>query len=100
MSEVILKIAGLKVAYGGIKAIKGIDIEVKQGELITLIGANGAGKTTTLKAITGTLPSAKVEGEIHYLGKKNYGRRAVQVNSAKVSNGARRAWDIHAHDYP
>lgn len=64
----VLKIRGLKVAYGGIKAVKGIDLEVNQGELITLIGANGAGKTTTLKAITGTLPSCKVEGEINYLG--------------------------------
>lgn len=64
----LLKISGLKVAYGGIKAVKGIDLEVKQGELVTLIGANGAGKTTTLKAITGTLPSGKVEGTISYLG--------------------------------
>jgi branched-chain amino acid transport system ATP-binding protein len=64
----VLKISGLKVAYGGIKAVKGVDLEVNQGELITLIGANGAGKTTTLKAITGTLPSCKVDGEISYLG--------------------------------
>ncbi|MEC5164284.1 ATP-binding cassette domain-containing protein, partial [Janthinobacterium sp. CG_S6] len=56
MSENVLKVAGLKVAYGGIKAVKGIDLEVNKGELIALIGANGAGKTTTLKAITGTLP--------------------------------------------
>jgi branched-chain amino acid transport system ATP-binding protein len=64
----ILKVAGLKVAYGGIKAVKGIDIEVNRGELVTLIGANGAGKTTTLKAITGTLPACKIEGTIAYLG--------------------------------
>jgi branched-chain amino acid transport system ATP-binding protein len=68
MSENILKISGLKVAYGGIKAVKGIDLEVNRGELVTLIGANGAGKTTTLKAITGTLPSCKVEGSVSYLG--------------------------------
>jgi branched-chain amino acid transport system ATP-binding protein len=68
MSENILRIAGLKVAYGGIKAVKGIDLEVNRGELVTLIGANGAGKTTTLKAITGTLPACKVEGSISYLG--------------------------------
>jgi branched-chain amino acid transport system ATP-binding protein len=67
-SENILKVAGLKVAYGGIKAVKGIDLEVNRGELVTLIGANGAGKTTTLKAITGTLPACKVEGTIEYLG--------------------------------
>ncbi|WP_413673864.1 ABC transporter ATP-binding protein [Massilia cellulosiltytica] len=64
----VLKISGLKVAYGGIKAVKGIDLEVNRGELVTLIGANGAGKTTTLKAITGTLPPCKVEGTIAYLG--------------------------------
>ncbi|PXX37936.1 ABC transporter ATP-binding protein [Undibacterium pigrum] len=68
MAENVLKISNLKVAYGGIKAVKGIDLEVNKGELITLIGANGAGKTTTLKAITGTLPACKVEGEINYLG--------------------------------
>ncbi|MES2321161.1 MAG: ABC transporter ATP-binding protein [Pseudomonadota bacterium] len=68
MSETILKIQGLKVAYGGIKAVKGIDLEVNKGELVTLIGANGAGKTTTLKAITGTLPPCKVDGVISYAG--------------------------------
>ncbi len=68
MAENVLKISNLKVAYGGIKAVKGIDLEVNKGELITLIGANGAGKTTTLKAITGTLPACKIEGEIVYLG--------------------------------
>jgi ABC-type uncharacterized transport system ATPase subunit len=47
-SETILQITGLKVAYGGIKAVKGIDLQVARGELVTLIGANGAGKTTTL----------------------------------------------------
>jgi branched-chain amino acid transport system ATP-binding protein len=64
----ILKVAGLKVAYGGIEAVKGIDLEVRRGELIALIGANGAGKTTTLKAITGTLPNCRVEGSIDYNG--------------------------------
>jgi branched-chain amino acid transport system ATP-binding protein len=68
MSENILKVSGLKIAYGGIQAVKGIDLEVNQGELVTLIGANGAGKTTTLKAITGTLPGCKVEGQIEYNG--------------------------------
>jgi branched-chain amino acid transport system ATP-binding protein len=68
MSDVILKVAGLKVAYGGIKAVKGIDLEVHKGELVTLIGANGAGKTTTLKAITGTLPPCAVEGVVTYKG--------------------------------
>jgi branched-chain amino acid transport system ATP-binding protein len=90
MSENILKIAGLKVAYGGIKAVKGIDLEVNKGELVTLIGANGAGKTTTLKAITGTLPACKVEGTMSYLGKPLQGTqsfRLVQQKLAMVPEG-------------
>jgi len=66
MAEPLLRIAGLKVAYGGIQAVKGVDLEVREGELVALIGANGAGKTTTLKAITGMLPWAG--GEIAYRG--------------------------------
>jgi branched-chain amino acid transport system ATP-binding protein len=90
MSENILKIAGLKVAYGGIKAVKGIDLEVNKGELVTLIGANGAGKTTTLKAITGTLPACKVEGTMSYLGQPLAGTqsfRLVQQKLAMVPEG-------------
>jgi len=48
---VLLEIKGLEVGYGGIRAVKGIDLEVQEGELVCLIGANGAGKTSTLKAI-------------------------------------------------
>lgn len=65
MSDVVLRVSGLKVAYGGIQAVKGVDLEIRAGELVTLIGANGAGKTTTLKAITCTQPWA---GEIDYMG--------------------------------
>ncbi|MDE2047248.1 MAG: ATP-binding cassette domain-containing protein, partial [Betaproteobacteria bacterium] len=54
----LLKITDLAVSYGGIKAVKGISLEVRQGELVSLIGANGAGKTTTMRAITGMLPRA------------------------------------------
>jgi branched-chain amino acid transport system ATP-binding protein len=67
MSETVLSVRGLKVAYGGIQAVKGVDLEVRSGELIALIGANGAGKTTTMKAITGTLQPAA--GEIAYYGR-------------------------------
>jgi branched-chain amino acid transport system ATP-binding protein len=60
----LLEVKGLEVRYGGIRAVKGIDLEVRERELVTLIGANGAGKTTTLKAIAGLLkPSA---GRIRY----------------------------------
>jgi branched-chain amino acid transport system ATP-binding protein len=90
MSENILKISGLKVAYGGIKAVKGIDLEVKRGELVTLIGANGAGKTTTLKAITGTLPACKMEGSVSYLGQplgSSKSFKLVQDKLAMVPEG-------------
>jgi len=63
----LLKVKGLKVAYGGIQAVKGVDFEVREGELVSLIGANGAGKTTTLKAVTGVQPVA--DGDIEYLGR-------------------------------
>jgi branched-chain amino acid transport system ATP-binding protein len=85
MSENILKISGLKVAYGGIKAVKGIDLEVNRGELVTLIGANGAGKTTTLKAITGTLPACKVEGSVSYMGKPLAGAKSFRLVQDKLS---------------
>jgi len=66
-NQTFLKVTGLKVAYGGIQAVKGVTFEVREGELVSLIGANGAGKTTTLKAITGTQPAAG--GSIEYLGR-------------------------------
>jgi branched-chain amino acid transport system ATP-binding protein len=85
MSENILKVSGLKIAYGGIQAVKGIDLEVNNGELVTLIGANGAGKTTTLKAITGTLPGCKVEGQIHYLGDAIHGAKSFDLVNRKLA---------------
>ena len=72
--EVLLKVNNLKVAYGGIQAVKGISLEVREGELVSLIGSNGAGKTTTMKAITGTL--AATSGNIEYLGKDIHGQGA------------------------
>ena len=71
-SKVLLRITGLKVAYGGIQAVKGASLEVRQGELVSLIGANGAGKTTTLKAITGIQPAAA--GEIEFMGRSIRGQ--------------------------
>jgi branched-chain amino acid transport system ATP-binding protein len=73
-NPVLLKVSGLKVAYGGIQAVKGVSFEVRQGELVSLIGANGAGKTTTLKAITGLQPVAS--GEIEFMGRPIKGQGA------------------------
>ena len=72
--KTMLKVSELKVAYGGIQAVKGVSFEVREGELVSLIGANGAGKTTTLKAITGLQPVAS--GDIEYLGKSIQGQGA------------------------
>ncbi len=66
----LLSLRGLSVSFGGIEAVKGIDLDVHAGELVTLVGANGAGKTTTLKAITGTLQSARTKGQISYRGNR------------------------------
>jgi len=73
-NDILLKVTGLKVAYGGIQAVKGVSFEVRQGELVSLIGANGAGKTTTLKAITGT--QAVAAGDIEFMGKSIKGQGA------------------------
>jgi branched-chain amino acid transport system ATP-binding protein len=88
MSQTLLQVSGLKVAYGGIQAVKGVDFEVHEGELVTLIGSNGAGKTTTMKAITGLLPIN--EGDIQYLGQSIRGRGAwdlVKQGLAMVPEG-------------
>ena len=74
MTTPLLKVSDLKVAYGGIQAVKGVSFEVFPGELVSLIGANGAGKTTTLKAITGT--QAVGEGLIEYAGRSIQGQGA------------------------
>jgi branched-chain amino acid transport system ATP-binding protein len=72
MANTLLRVSGLRVAYGGIQAVKGVSFEVHEGELVSLIGANGAGKTTTLKAITGL--QASVGGDIEYLGRSIKGQ--------------------------
>jgi branched-chain amino acid transport system ATP-binding protein len=73
----LLELKGVQVAYGGIKAVKGIDLAVAQGELVCLIGANGAGKTTTLKAITGLVPVAG--GSVLYDGRDLRGLPSFQL---------------------
>jgi branched-chain amino acid transport system ATP-binding protein len=86
--KTLLKVTGLKVSYGGIQAVKGVDFEVHEGELVCLIGSNGAGKTTTMKAITGTL--AINAGDIEYLGKSIKGQgpwELVKQGLAMVPEG-------------
>ncbi|HEY2976705.1 MAG TPA: ABC transporter ATP-binding protein [Burkholderiaceae bacterium] len=73
-ADILLEITDLKVAYGGIQAVKGVSLQVRRGELVCLIGANGAGKTTTLKAITGTQPVR--DGQINFLGRSIRGQGA------------------------
>jgi branched-chain amino acid transport system ATP-binding protein len=63
----LLELDGVKVSYGGIRALKGVSLHVAQGEIVTMIGANGAGKTTTLKSVVRLLPLA--DGTIRFAGR-------------------------------
>ena len=84
----MLEVRGLAVAYGGIQAVKGIDLDIAEGELVTLIGANGAGKTTTLKALAGLL--APASGTVRYCGRDIAGAPAhalVRAGLALVPEG-------------
>jgi branched-chain amino acid transport system ATP-binding protein len=73
----MLSVRKLEVSYGGIKAVKGIDLEVGRGELVALIGANGAGKSSTLKALSGLLKPAA--GRIDYDGAEITGKPAYHL---------------------
>ncbi|MEY3261213.1 MAG: hypothetical protein RLZZ620_264 [Pseudomonadota bacterium] len=73
----LLEVRNLKLSYGGIAAVKGIDFYINSGELVTLIGANGAGKTTTLKVIAGLLKPSS--GSIHFLGSAIGGQPAYEL---------------------
>ena len=84
----MLELRGLEVRYGGIRAVKGIDVSVREGELVTLIGANGAGKTTTLKALAGLIRPAA--GHVYYNGRDITGMAAcalVRLGIALVPEG-------------
>ena len=87
-AAVLLSVNDVKVAYGGIQAVKGVSLEVREGELVSLIGSNGAGKTTTMKAITGLLPLGG--GHIQLNGKTIDGQGPwdlVQQGLAMVPEG-------------
>ena len=86
----MLKVENMHVYYGNIHAIKGIDFEVKQGEIVTLIGANGAGKTTILHSLSGLLPLTK--GSITYKNKditKTQAHKILPLGIAQVPEGRR-----------
>lgn len=78
----LLVVRNLKLSYGGITAVKGIDFYINSGELVTLIGANGAGKTTTLKVIAGLLKPSS--GSIHFLGSAIGGQPAYELAALGV----------------
>jgi branched-chain amino acid transport system ATP-binding protein len=87
-TAVLLKVSDVKVGYGGIQAVKGVSLEVCEGELVSLIGSNGAGKTTTMKAITGLLPLGA--GHIELAGRTIDGQGPwdlVQQGLAMVPEG-------------
>lgn len=86
----MLKVTDLTVNYGMIQAVKGISFEVKEGEIVALIGANGAGKTTTLQTVTGMIPSRT--GTIEFAGTditKVPAHRIVSMGLAHVPEGRR-----------
>ena len=73
--EVILDVKNLRVAYGKVEALHGVDLTIRRGEIITVIGPNGAGKTTLLSALMGLLPAS---GDIVYMGHGQRGERQVE----------------------
>src|SRR3979409_1280356 len=86
----MLTVEGLECRYGKVAAVRGLSLEVKKGELVTLIGANGAGKTTTLKAISGVLPPAA--GCVSFEGEditRASARRILQLGIAHCPEGRR-----------
>lgn len=86
----ILKIENLSVSYGNIKALKGISLEIEEGEVVSLIGANGAGKTTTLQTISGLLPIG--DGDIFFEDKsirKEKSYKITRKGIAQVPEGRR-----------
>lgn len=84
---VLLAVNDLNISYGSIRAVRGISFDVREGEIVTLIGANGAGKSSTLRAISGLIP---YKGEISYRGRSLHGvpaDRIVELGIAQVPEG-------------
>ena len=83
MAEIMLKIDNIHVYYGAIHALKGVSLEVHNGEIVTLIGANGAGKSTTLRTVSGLL--APKSGGISFLGENIAGMPAHEIVKHGIS---------------
>ena len=79
----MLRVEGIETWYGAIQALKGISLQVKQGEIVALLGANGAGKSTTIKTITGMLKPAK--GTIEFLGQDITSMEAEDIAEAGIA---------------
>ncbi|WP_193370674.1 ABC transporter ATP-binding protein [Pelagibius marinus] len=79
----MLQVRGLESGYGGSRVLRGIDLEVAEGESVALLGRNGMGKTTLLKTLMGLLPAAR--GEIRFAGQRLDGRRPEQVARAGMA---------------
>jgi branched-chain amino acid transport system ATP-binding protein len=91
----MLEVKRLKTCYGGIEALKGVSLEIKEGEIITLIGANGAGKSTTLMSISGIVPPSA--GEIIFMGTPIQGMRPDRISRrgiVQVPEGRRIFYDL------
>ena len=75
--EILLEVEGVEAAYGQIRALKGVDVTVRRGQVVTLLGANGAGKTTTLKTISGLVRATA--GKVRLEGEEITGRAAHDI---------------------
>lgn len=76
-AETVLEISDLAVTFGGLRALEGVALSVRKGEVLAIIGPNGAGKTTLVNALSGLLPSGRVTGSARYRGHELLGRRAT-----------------------
>ena len=90
----LLEVEDLRVHYGKIEAIRGISIEVDEGEIVTLIGANGAGKTTTLKTLSGLRRVSS--GRVRFDGERHHRRARAQAGAAGDLPGAGGPRDLPA----
>ena len=81
-APVLLSLKGIEAGYGRIRALHGIDLEVRTGEIVTLLGANGAGKTTTLKTISGLIRATA--GSVTFEGQELVGRKASDIARLSV----------------